>query len=90
MSKNLFDPQKIRNFFKEISNDATILFLEVNSFTLEYLKSKGIYSIDDKPLIVNNNLLNYEAKVYCEKFGKVTEYEPYIYEPYTLEENNND
>lgn len=90
IGKNLFDPQKIRNSFEEIRKDATILFIEVNSFTLEYLKNKGICSIDDELLIVNDNLLNYQAKVYYKKFNELTEYGPYIYEPYTLEENNND
>lgn len=67
-SKNLFDTGEIIkkeiNYIKETSN---IINTEMNEFTLKYLNNLGIYSIDNKAIIINNNLENYQLKINREK-----------------------
>ena len=62
--ENLFDTGEIIkkeiNYIKETSN---IINTEMNEFTLKYLNNLGIYLIDNKPIIINNNLENYQIKI---------------------------
>lgn len=77
--KNLFSiKEQIEENINLISKDnETIISTEMNEFTLNYLKSLGIYGIANKPIIINNNLLNYQIKFYREKNSTPTEYVPY-------------
>lgn len=82
--KNLFDIQKEINeninFIN--SNNEHIVSIEINQYTLNYLKSKNIYGFSDVynkqiPIIINDDLNNYEIKFNREKNIRATEYEPY-------------
>lgn len=77
--KNLFDINKqIEENINLISKDnETIISTEINKFTLNYLKNLGIYGIANKPIIINNNLLNFQIKFNREKNSIPTEYVPY-------------
>lgn len=77
--KNLFDiNNQIEENINLISKDnETIISTEINGFTLNYLKNLGIYSIANKPIIINNNLLNFQIKFNREKNSIPTEYVPY-------------
>lgn len=80
MEKNLFDIGDIIKKeiqFIQTKEDCTIKTAEMNKFTIDFLKSKGIYGIKSIPIIQNNNLMNYEIKFNREKNSKPTEYEPY-------------
>lgn len=67
--KNLFDIK--RQIEEDINliykNNETIASTEMNEFTLNYLKSCGFISIDNKPTIINNNLFNFQIKINIEK-----------------------
>lgn len=77
--KNLFDINKqIEENINLISKDnETIISTEINEFTLNYLKNLGIYGIANKPIIINNNLHNFQIKFNREKNSIPTEYVPY-------------
>lgn len=75
-SKNLFDTSRqIDNIFKNIQGE-TVIGIEMNGYTLNFLKSKNIYGFGNIPLIINNNLDNFMIKVYREKNSEITEYVP--------------
>lgn len=77
--KNLFDVNKqIEESINLISkSNETIISTEINNFTLEYLKKLGIYGIANKPMIINDNLLNFQIKLNRQKNIMPTEYMPY-------------
>ena len=77
--KNLFDDEKIINKYIEYLNDnnENIVSVEINQYTKDYLKEKGIYKIANALCIVNNNLSNFEIKFNKQTKIKATEYMPY-------------
>lgn len=77
-SKNLFDTGKIiKKEIDYIKETSVIINTEMNEFTLKYLNDLGIYLIDNKHIIINNNLENYQLKFNRENYSKSTEYVPY-------------
>lgn len=77
--ENLFDDEKIINKYIEYlnDNDENIVSIEINQYTKDYLKEKGIYKIGNAPYIINNNLSNLEIKFNRQTKIKATEYMPY-------------
>jgi hypothetical protein len=79
IEKNLFDDEKIINgYIKYLDdNNEIIVSVEINQYTKDYLKEKGIYVFKNIPVIINNDLVNNEIKINQEKKIKATEYMPY-------------
>lgn len=82
--KNLLDIEKtIQNEISYIENhNETIIGIEMNKNSRDYLKSKNIYGFksyitDNIPIIMNDNLMDLEIKFIRETNIKSTEYEPY-------------
>ena len=83
-SKNLLDVEtEIQESIKYINkNDEHLIGAELNEKTLNYLKSKGIYSFRDVynkdiPIIIDNSISDNQVKFHREKNINATEYEPY-------------
>ena len=77
--KNLFDDERIINEYIKYFNDSdeTMVSVEINQYTKDYLKEKGIHKIGNVPYIINNNLSNFEIKFNRQTKIKATEYMPY-------------
>lgn len=77
--KNLFNDEKIINGYIKYLNDNNeiIVSVEINQYTKDYLKEKGIYKIANALCIINNNLSNFEIKFNRQKKIKATEYMSY-------------
>lgn len=82
--KNLLDIEKtIQNEISYIENhNETIIGIEMNKNSRDYLKSKNIYGFKSYitgniPIIMNDNLMDLEIKFIRETNIKSTEYEPY-------------
>ena len=82
--KNLLDIEKeIKQPISYINkNNEHITSVEINQYTLNYLKSKGIYKFSDDfnkeiPIIINEFLINNQIKFNREKNNEITNYEPY-------------
>lgn len=67
--KNLFDiEEEIRNIITFVSKqNETIISVEINQYTNNYLYSNHIYGFKNISTIINNDLSNFEIKINREK-----------------------
>ena len=84
--KNLIDTgETIQNEISYIENHGeTIISIEMNKYTQDYLKSKNIYGFKSYisgniPIVIKDNLMDLEIKFNRETNIKSTEYEPYSF-----------